>query len=369
MIAVLSAAVLLLAALPASAKKRGDDLFISGARQLTYEGRRSGECYFSPDGKRLVFMSEREPGNPFFQIYVLDLETGDIDRVSSGTGKATCPYFQKGTGLLEFASTHLDPDFADKAAAEYKRREEGGARRGAWDYDESYDIFLYRPDGEVVRRLTESWGYDAEGGFSPDGKQIVFCSLRDAYPEDSLTDEERELLVNQPDYFGEIYIMDSDGANQTRLTDWPGYDGGPFFTPDGERIVWRHFSEDGLLADIYTMKLDGSDIRRLTEFKAMSWAPFFHPTGDYVIFVSNKLGFDNFELFIVDAMGRHEPVQVTHTQKFDGLPTFSPDGATIVWTSNNTDNGMSQLFIGSWDHEAALAALSESPLRQQKAQP
>jgi Tol biopolymer transport system component len=217
--------------------------------------------------------------------------------------------------------------------------------------------------------LTDVHGYDAEGGFSPDGKKIVFCSLRDAFPLEDLTEEKREIYEKQPDYFGEIYIMDADGGNQTRLTDWPGYDGGPFFTPDGRRIVWRHFSEDGLLADIYTMKPDGSDVRRLTDFAAMSWAPFFHPSGEYVIFVSNKLGFDNFELFLVDGVGKHEPVQVTYTERFDGLPTFSPDGKTIVWTSNNTDNGMSQLFMGTWDHEAALAALAKSPLRETEAKP
>lgn len=361
--AALLALFLAVTAVPVMAKKRGDDRFISGARQLTYEGRRSGECYFSPDGKQLLFMSEREPGNPFFQVYRMELETGDVHRVTPGTGKATCPFFQAGTGRIQVASTHLDPDFAEKAAAEYRRREEGTPKRGAWDYDETYDIFLFDQNGEVVKRLTDAYGYDAEGAFSPDGKKIVFCSLRDAYPEDELSEEERAMLAEQPDYFGEIYIMNADGTDQRRLTDWPGYDGGPFFTPDGERIVWRHFTEDGLRADIYTMKLDGSDRRRLTDFKAMSWAPIFHPSGDYAIFVSNKLGFDNFELFIVDAMGTREPVRVTYTDRFDGLPTFSPDGGTIVWTSNHTDSGMSQMFIGEWDHSAARAALAEAPRR------
>ena len=115
--------------------------------------------------------------------------------------------------------------------------------------------------------------------------------------------------------------------------------------------------------------VDEKKLRRLTEFESMSWAPFFHPSGEYAIFVSNKLGFDNFELFIVDAEGKHEPVQVTHTPGFDGLPTFSPDGATIVWTSNHTNTGMSQLFIASWDHEAALNALAEAPLRKAKTAP
>ena len=112
------------------------------------------------------------------------------------------------------------------------------------------------------------------------------------------------------------------------------------------------------------MRLDGSDIRRLTDFQCMSWAPFFHPSGDYAIFVSNKLGFDNFELFIVDAEGKHQPVQVTYTPGFDGLATFSPDGATVVWTSNHTNTGMSQMFIGSWNHRAALAALEQAPRRE-----
>lgn len=365
LLALAVSAALLLAIPGSAATKRGDDRFMDGARQLTYDGQRSGECYFSPDGGRLVFMSEREPGNPFFQIYVMDLSTGDVERVTPGHGKATCPFFQAGTGLMELASTHLDPNFEEKAAAEYRRREEGTPRRGAWDYDEAYDIFLFDPEsGEVVSRLTDAPGYDAEGAFSPDGEKIVFCSLRDAHPLDELSEEERRLYEEQPEYFGEIYIMNADGSEQTRLTDWPGYDGGPFFTPDGERIVWRHFSEDGLLADIYTMALDGSDVRRLTDFGAMSWAPYFHPSGAYAIFTSNKLGFDNFELFLVDALGEHQPVRVTYSDRFDGLPTFSPDGGTIVWTSNLTADGKSQLFMASWDHPAALEALAEAPLRE-----
>src|SRR2546430_387668 len=83
--------------------------FLSNTRQLTYEGRRSGEGYFSPDGKTLIFQSEREIGNPFYQIYTLDLESGDTHRVSPGIGKTTCGFFRSGTDEVLFASTHLDP--------------------------------------------------------------------------------------------------------------------------------------------------------------------------------------------------------------------------------------------------------------------
>src|SRR6185369_12898918 len=97
-------------------------------------------------------------------------------------------------------------------------------------------------------------------------------------------------LETDPSYFGEIYIMNADGSGQRRLTHTAGYDGGPFFSPDGERIVWRRFDESGMNADVYTMKTDGSDVRRVTDFKSMSWAPFYHPSGKYIIFTSNKLG-------------------------------------------------------------------------------
>lgn len=63
--------------------------FISNARQLTFEGKRAGEGYFSPDGSLLVFQSERRLDNPFFQIYLLDFESGDVEPISPGYGKTT----------------------------------------------------------------------------------------------------------------------------------------------------------------------------------------------------------------------------------------------------------------------------------------
>ena len=64
---------------PKAAAKQ-ETLLLANARQLTFEGRRAGEGYFSADGSQLVFQSERQQGNPFFQIYVMDLETGDLER-------------------------------------------------------------------------------------------------------------------------------------------------------------------------------------------------------------------------------------------------------------------------------------------------
>src|SRR5690349_700796 len=70
--------------------------FLSEVRQLIFEGKRSGEGYFSADGRSLIFQSERQPDNPFYQIYLLDFETGDTHRVSPGIGKTTCGFFRPG---------------------------------------------------------------------------------------------------------------------------------------------------------------------------------------------------------------------------------------------------------------------------------
>ena len=334
--------------------------FLSNIRQLTYDGKRAGEGYFSEDGNALIFQSEREPDNPFYQIYLLDLLTGDTHRVSTGIGKTTCAFFRPGTDEVLYASTHHDAFAKAKQEAELQFRASGQERRYSWDYDEAMDIFSANRDGSNLKQLTDAPGYDAEASYSPDGKHIVFCSLRDAYPKDQLSPKDLKQFEVDPAYFGEIYIMNADGSDQTRLTNAPGYDGGPFFTPDGRHIVWRHFTPDGSQADIYTMRIDGSNVRRLTDFKSMSWAPYFHPSGAYVIFASNKLGFSNFELYLVDGRGRHEPVRVTTTDGFDGLPVFSPDGNRLCWTSNRNSQGVSQLYIAEWNHQAALEAVLEA---------
>ncbi|MDQ3622508.1 MAG: peptidase M28, partial [Verrucomicrobiota bacterium] len=108
-----------LAAFLALAAARADDAanetrLLSNARQLIYEGKRSGEGYFHPDGNLLIFQSEREEGNPFYQIYLLELLSGETARVSPGTGKTTCAFFQPGAGRVLFASTHHDPKAREK---------------------------------------------------------------------------------------------------------------------------------------------------------------------------------------------------------------------------------------------------------------
>ncbi|MFM7055516.1 MAG: M28 family peptidase [Planctomycetota bacterium] len=340
---------------PATAKQLEARL-ISRVRQLTYEGRRAGESYFSADGRQMIFQSEREPGNPFFQIYLMDLDSGDTQRISPGNGKTTCAWIHPRGGKVLYASTQDDPDAVREQQEEIALRSSGKERRYAWDYDEYYDIFEYDLAARTCKPLTRERGYDAEGSWSPDGSLIAFASNRSAWTE-PLSDAQKKAFELDAAWANEIYLMNSDGSNVRRLTRSPGYDGGPFFSPDGKRICWRRFAENGATAEIMTMNIDGSDEQQLTSLQAMSWAPYYHPSGRYLIFTTNRHGFANFELYLIDAAGTKEPVRVTHTPGFDGLPVFSPDGTQLAWTAGRTTNNQSQIFLANWNHQQALELL------------
>jgi len=330
-------------------------VFLKRTRQLTLDGRRAGEGYFSADGRQMIFQSERDPENPFFQIFRLNRDTGKVDRISPGNGKTTCAWIHPDGERVLFASTHDDPEAVAKQKEEIALRESGKQKRYSWDYDENYEIYEFNPSDGTYRNLTNERGYDAEGSWSPDGKLIAFASNRFGYA--GLSEEDQKKFDTDPAWASEICLMNADGSNLKRLTTTPGYDGGPFFSPDGMRICWRRFAENGATAEVMTMKLDGTDQQQLTHLEAMSWAPYYHPSGKYLIFATNRHGFANFELYLVDTAGNHEPVRVTHTAGFDGLPVFTPDGKQMSWTSTRTANKKSQIFIADWNHTAALNAL------------
>jgi len=359
----LSVAIVSLSAVPAPAQDAApapaaeEARLLTNIRQLTFEGKRAGEGYFSADGTKLTFQSERDPANPFYQIYLMDLETGDISRISPGTGKTTCSWIHPTEPKNLYASTHGDPESLNLQKAEIEFRASGQTRRYAWDYDEHFDIYVSDFTGKVLQQLTHERGYDAEGSYSPDGTLIAFASNRKAYAE-PMSEEDAGYFKNDPAYMTDIYLMNADGSNVRQLTTSKGYDGGPFFSPDGKRITWRRFAPNGATAEVYTMNLDGSDQQQITRAGAMSWAPYFHPSGEYLIFTNNSLGFSNFELFLVDAQGKHDPVRVTYTEGFDGLPVFSPDGKRLSWTTNRMPGGASQIHIAEWNDTEARRLLA-----------
>jgi len=332
--------------------------YLTNIHQFTFAGARAGEGYFSKDGHYLIFQSEREKENPFYQIYLLDMKTGQERRISNGQGKTTCSWISPDNKHILFASTHADPKLKDKVAEEWAARKKPKSKY-SWSFDDAFDIYETDFKGSYYKNLTHSPGYDAEGSYSPDGKWIAFASNRSGYTE-KLSDEDQALFAKDPSSQMEIYIMRADGKDVRRLTHALGYDGGPFFSPDGKRLVYRHFSVDGMTAEVHSMNIDGSDDKEITHLKAMSWAPFYHPSGDYLIFTTNKQGYQNFELYIVDVNGTREPVRVTDLPGFDGLPVFSPDGKKLIWSHTN-ERGEAQLFAADWNDSLARQALKLDP--------
>ena len=296
---------------------------LRNVRQLTTLGK-NGEPYFSPDGKQIVFQSIRGD-SPYYQMYVMAADGAGPRRVSSGRGKTTCGWFLGGG--VTFASTHLDP----KAFTPGKDEPPPPAPRGArylWDFDPMMDVFWIPPRG-AEQRLTDTPGYDAEASWSWDDKQMVFTSERSGDLE--------------------IWVQDRDGKNARRITWATGYDGGPYFSPDGKRIVFRGFRDArGRAAEIYVVGSDGRDERQLTNLGAVSWAPIFHPDGKRIIFASNWKGRHpgEFDLWIMNDAGQGLE-RVTYAPGFDGLPSFSRDGKRLVWTSNRAGKD-SQVFVADW---------------------
>ena len=175
-------ACLFLAFQPGDDWQKLEAVHLKNIRQVTRDFVRAGEGYFSPDGTKIIFQAEEKGENPFYQMFVMDLATGATRRVSPGVGKTTCGYFHPTKDRILFASSHLDPDAKKHYAIEFKAREEEKQakkrRRYVWDFDPFMEIFEANLDGTGLKRLTDSKGYDAEGAYSADGKQIVFCSNR-----------------------------------------------------------------------------------------------------------------------------------------------------------------------------------------------
>lgn len=310
-------------------------------RQLT-NGGENAEAYFSHDGRRLIFQSTRD-GRSCDQQYVMRTDGSHVRRVSSGRGKTTCGYFLNGDRRIFFASSE---------ALEKECPPRPDPSKGyVWRLD-PFDIYTARPDGSDPRRLTNFGVYTAEGVLSPDGRKIVFTSLKDGDLD--------------------IYVMNVDGSDVRQLTHQVGYDGGPWWSPDGKRIVYRANHPEtpeaiatykDLLAqrlvrpnkmDLWIMNADGSDQHQITRLGAASFGPSWTPDGRKIIFSSNhhtdpKLG--NFDLFLINPDGSGIE-QVTTAPTFDGFPMFSPDGNKLVWASNRHDANPHEtnIFIADWSN-------------------
>ena len=318
----------------------------ANVRQLT-DGGDNAEAYFSFDDKKLVMqIAQPEKGIECDQIFYLDLsEDGmpGLRRVSNGKGRTTCSYFMPGDQRVLYASTHE----ADENCPEVPERTHGGPY--VWPIYPGYDIYVSNLEGEIIEKLTDEPGYDAEATLSPDGSRIVFTSMRSGDLE--------------------LYTMNTDGSDVVQITDELGYDGGAFYSPDGSKIIFRASRPETeeeqaqykeLIAknlvqptemELFLCNADGSDLKQITDLGNANWAPFFHPSGEKIIFSSNYMserGFP-FNLFMINIDGSGLG-QITFDEAFDSFPMFSRDGKKLVFSSNRNNGGTraTNVFIADW---------------------
>lgn len=344
LVVLLGVAALFFITHPATAT-RDDQLLLPNEKhlrnikQLTFGGE-NAEAYFSSDGKQLILQSTRD-GRGCDQIYTTNVDGSDVKMVSNGEGRTTCSYFFPGAKRILYSSTHL----ADKQCPPRPDFSQGYV----WAVYPGFDVFTAKPDGSDIKQLTNTPGYDAETTITLDGRKLVFTSMRDGDLD--------------------IYSMDADGKNVRRLTNELGYDGGPFWSYDGKQIVYRahHPKTDKDKADytnllkqnlirpsvleIWVMNADGSNKRQVTSNGKANFGPYFFPDGKRIIFSSNidDPGGRNFDLYKINVDGTGLE-RITFNDTFDGFPMFSPDGKKLVFASNRNAKarGETNVFIADW---------------------
>ena len=193
---------------------------------------------WSPDGKRIAFMSDRDghfdmPGRlPNYEIYVMDADGGNQQNLTNDPNSDVSPSWSPDGERIVFAS------------------ERDGNRDGN---QENYEIYVMDADGNNQQRLTDNDFYDSAPSWSPDGERIAFVSERDGH------------FIGEFGLSSEIYVMDADGKNTRRLTNNRKTDWAPSWSPDGK---WIAFSADrkgdDVNFEIYVMDADGGNTRRLT---------------------------------------------------------------------------------------------------------
>lgn len=325
--------------------------YLSHIRQLTHGGQ-NAEAYWSPDGKRLIFQATRD-GLQCDQIFIMNADGSGRRMVSTGKGRTTCGYFLADNKHIVYASTHEAGD----ACPPPPDRSQGYV----WAVYPSYDLFLAADDGTIVKRLTNTNGYDAEATVNWKQGRIVYTSMASGDLE--------------------LWTMNTDGSDKRQITDIAGYDGGAFFSRDGSQLVWRANHPAGpsalqryrdLLArnlttpmkmEIFLANADGSGRRQITGFGCASFAPTFTPDGRKIIFSSNKHDCDGrrFELYMINVDGSGLE-QVTDFGGFTSFPEFSPDGGFLVFSSDWKAQSRYEfnIFVARWTAAAGTIGAAEA---------
>jgi len=268
---------------------------------------------------------------PHFEFFINGEFVGEADdsRLKVGQAGVVVEADENVSGVFEFDNFELHapvPEIADAQEspsepemASQELPELQGKIVFATNRDGNYEIYAVNPDGSDLTRLTDTPGDDYAPFWSPDGKQIAFVSNRDGNPE--------------------IYRMNADGSDPVRLTYDPADDSSPAWSPDGSQIAFVTWRDRN--AELYLMDVNGEELKRLTENPGRDFSPAWSPDGTKIAFLSDREWDLNIFILTLES-GQVNPFSFGSYVGSEGL-SWSPDGQQIVYI--NRENGSAELYL------------------------
>ncbi len=268
------------------------------------------------DPDHIAFMSDRNNDEYEFDLYIMDLDGSNQTKLSSvklanfdfspDGNRIIFNYDQENICTINTDGTWLIPILSGDSFGEAAWSPDGTKVAFQYWLDRNTpEIYVMDVDGGNLTRLTNNKYYDDYPEWSPDGNKIVFVSGRDGNEE--------------------IYVMNADGSNQQRLTNNNKRDVLPDWSPDGSEIVFQSVQAN-FKWGVYLMNADGTNVRFLTDGNYPTWSP----DGTKIVFHGYKDS-DKGEIYIMDKDGSNI-VRLTKNSDNDWEPVWAPRKAGIEVT-------------------------------------